>query len=78
MAGWSERHQLTVGRRGAKSNSNHYYSRISKGTADKCLGQRRLSDGAESKDGHLAVHNGRLVLWHRPNQDVAMCHYAIQ
>ena len=55
----------------------HYYrrtqrsnSRISKGPAHKRLGQRSLSDGTEAKDGHLAVHNGRLVLWHRSNQSV--------
>ena len=45
-------------------------SRISKGPAHERLGQRSLSDGTEAKDGHLAVHDGRLVLWHRSTQSV--------
>ena len=47
-------------------------SRISKGPAHKRLGQRSLSDGTEAKDGHLAVHDGRLVLWHRSTQSVLL------
>ena len=47
-------------------------SRVSKGPAHKRLGQRSLSDGTEAKDGHLAVHDGRLVLWHRSTQSVLL------
>ncbi len=47
-------------------------SRISKGPAHERLGQRSLSDGTEAKDGHLAVHDGRLVLWHRSTQSVLL------
>ena len=61
----SNRMEQLVGEVRESSNS-----RISKGPAHERLGQRSLSDGTEAKDGHLAVHDGRLVLWHRSTQSV--------